>query len=128
MPSWMRAIRVHAPGGPETLQLEDVAVPEPPSGHVRIKLAAAGLNFIEVYQRTGLYPVSLPATPGGEGAGEVVAVAADVKSLRVGDRVASVRLLGAYAEQALVPEEAAVKIPDGLDQKQAAAAMRQGMT
>jgi len=124
----MKAIRVQKVGGPELLKLEDVAVPEPPAGHVRVKIAAAGLNFIEVYQRTGLYPVSLPATPGSEGAGEVVALGPDVKGLRVGDRVASVKLQGAYAEQAIVAEEAAVKVPEGLDLKQAAAAMLQGMT
>lgn len=124
----MKAIRVQKFGGPEELKLEEIPVPDPPAGHVRMKMAAAGLNFIEVYQRTGLYPVALPATPGSEGAGEVVALGSDVKALRVGDRVASVRLLGAYAEQALVPEEGAVKVPEGLDLKQAAAAMLQGMT
>jgi NADPH2:quinone reductase len=124
----MKAIRVHATGGPEVLKLEDVPTPEPPAGHVRVKVAAAGLNFIEVYQRTGLYPVPLPATPGGEGAGEVVAVGTGVQSLRNGDRIASVRLLGSYAEEAVVPEEAAVKVPEGLELKQAAAAMLQGMT
>lgn len=124
----MKAIRVQKLGGPEVLKLEEVPVPDPPAGHVRMKVAAAGLNFIEVYQRTGLYPVSLPATPGSEGAGEVVALGPDVKTLRVGDRVASVRLLGSYAEQAIVPEQGAVKVPEGLDLKQAAAAMLQGMT
>jgi NADPH2:quinone reductase len=124
----MKAIRMRTSGGTEVLKLEETSVPEPPAGHVRVKVAAAGLNFIEVYQRTGLYPVPLPATPGGEGAGEVVALGAGVKTLQKGDRVASVRLLGSYAEQALVPEEAAVKIPEGLDLNQAAAAMLQGMT
>ena len=124
----MKAIRVHAAGGPEVLKLEEAFLAEPPAGHVRVKLAAAGVNFIEVYQRTGLYPVPLPATPGGEGAGEVVAVGPGVQTLQKGDRVASVRLQGAYAEEALVPEEAAVKVPEGLELKQAAAAMLQGMT
>ena len=124
----MQAIRVQAFGGPEVLKLEELAAPEPGAGQVRVKMAAVGLNFIEVYQRTGLYPVPLPATPGGEGAGEVVAVGPDVKTLRVGDRVASVGFSGAYAEEALVSEEKAVKVPDGLDSKQAAAAMLQGMT
>jgi NADPH2:quinone reductase len=110
------------------LKLEETPVPEPPAGHVRVKVAAAGLNFIEVYQRTGLYAVPQPATPGSEGAGEVVAVGAGVQSLRPGDRVASTRLLGSYAEQALVPEDAAVKLPEGLALEQAAAAMLQGMT
>jgi NADPH2:quinone reductase len=124
----MKAIRVHTTGGPEVLKLEETPVPEPPAGHVRVKVAAAGLNFIEVYQRTGLYAVPLPATPGSEGAGEVVAVGAGVQSLRPGDRVASTRVLGSYAEQALVPEDAAVKLPEGLALEQAAAAMLQGMT
>lgn len=124
----MKAIRVQKFGGPAVLQLEELAVPDPAAGHVRIKVAAAGLNFIEVYQRTGLYPVPLPATPGSEGAGEVVALGPDVKTLRAGDRVASVWLMGSYAEQALVPEQGAVKVPEGLDLKQAAAAMLQGMT
>lgn len=124
----MKAIRFQKFGGPEELKLEEIPVPDPPAGHVRMKVAAAGLNFIEVYQRSGLYPVALPATPGSEGAGEVVALGPDVKTLRVGDRVASVRLLGSYAEQAIVPEEGAVKVPEGLELKQAAAAMLQGMT
>jgi len=124
----MKAIRVRKSGGPEELKLEEIPVPDPPAGHARIEVAAAGLNFIEVYQRSGLYPVALPATPGSEGAGEVVALGPDVKTLRVGDRVASVRLLGSYAEQAIVPEEGAVKVPEGLELKQAAAAMLQGMT
>lgn len=124
----MQAIRVHAFGGPEVLRLEEVPVPEPPAGHVRVRLAAAGLNFVEIYQRTGLYPVPLPSTPGGEGAGDVVAVAPDVTSLKIGDRVASVSLLGSYAEQALVRAEHAVRVPDALDGKLAAAALLQGMT
>ena len=124
----MKAIRVQAFGGPEVLKLEDLAAPPPAAGQVRVKMAAAGLNFIEVYQRTGLYPVALPATPGGEGAGEVVAVGPEVKTLRVGDRVASVGFSGSYAEEALVSEERAIKVPEGLDSRQAAAAMLQGMT
>jgi NADPH:quinone reductase len=86
------------------------------------------VNFIEIYQRTGLYPVQLPWTPGGEGAGEVEAVGSGVEKLRVGDRVASVQMLGSYAEQALVSEERAVVVPDGLDLESAAAALLQGMT
>lgn len=124
----MKAIRVHEYGGPEVLRLEDVPVPDPPAGHVRVRLAAVGVNFLEIYQRTGLYPVSLPWTPGGEGAGEVVAAAADVTDLRVGDRVASVALLGAYAEQALVRADQALRVPDALELKQAAAVLLQGMT
>jgi len=124
----MKAIRVHAAGGPEVLRYEEIPTPEPPAGHVRVRMAATGVNFIEVYQRTGLYPVPMPATPGGEGAGEVVAVGAGVKALRVGDRVASMMFAGAYAEEALVHEDRAVKVPEGVDLRQAAAAMLQGMT
>jgi NADPH2:quinone reductase len=124
----MKAIRVHAFGGPEVLRLEDVPAPEPAAGQVRVRLAATGLNFIEVYQRTGLYPVPLPSTPGGEGAGEVVAVGPEVSTLVVGDRVASVALAGSYAQEALVAEDKAVKLPAGLDLQQAAAALLQGMT
>ncbi len=124
----MKAIRFHATGGPEVLKLEDLEAPQPPARHVRVRLAAIGVNFIEVYQRTGLYTVPLPATPGGEGAGTVVAVGPDVTTLAVGDRVASFNLQGAYAEEALVAEDRAVRVPDGVDLRQAAAAMLQGMT
>jgi NADPH2:quinone reductase len=124
----MKAIRVHATGGPEVLKLADVPVPEPPARHVRVRMTAAGVNFIEVYQRTGLYSVPLPATPGGEGAGEVVAVGPDVATLRIGDRVASTAFQGAYAEEALVHEDKAVRVPAGVDLQAAAAAMLQGMT
>lgn len=124
----MKAIRVHTVGGPEALVLEDVARPVPPARHVRVRLAAVGVNFIEVYQRTGLYAVPLPATPGGEAAGEVVEVGSDVTSLEVGDRVASFNFQGAYAEEALVAEDRAVRVPPGVDLRQAAAAMLQGMT
>jgi NADPH2:quinone reductase len=124
----MKAIRVHAHGGPEVLKLEELPAPDSPAGHVRVRMAAIGLNFLEVYHRTGLYPVTLPLTLGGEGAGEVVAVGADVKGLKRGDRVASIAFNGSYAEEALVAEEKAVKLPDGVDANQAAAAMLQGMT
>jgi NADPH2:quinone reductase len=124
----MKAIRIHANGGPEVLKLEDVAAPEPPSRHVRVRMAAAGVNFIEVYQRTGLYKVPLPATPGAEGAGEVVAVGPDVTTLRVGDRVASFNFSGAYAEEALLHEDRALRVPDGVSLELAAAALLQGMT
>jgi NADPH2:quinone reductase len=124
----MKAIRVRALGGPDVLRLEDVPLPEPQAGQLRLRVAAAGLNFIEIYQRSGLYPVPLPWTPGGEGAGEVVAVGEGCTRFKPGDRVASVNLLGAYAEQALVHEDRAVAVPDGIEIRQAAGALLQGMT
>jgi NADPH2:quinone reductase len=124
----MKAIRVATTGGPEVLTLGEVPLPAPPPGHVRIRVAAAGLNFIEVYQRTGLYPVSLPWTPGGEGAGEITAVGEDVVGLRVSDRVASVALQGSYADEALVPADKLVRVPAGMRLEHAAGALLQGMT
>jgi len=93
----MRAIRVHAPGGAEVLKLEDVANPTPGAGEAVVRMEAIGVNFIEVYQRTGLYPQPLPFTPGAEGAGAVVAVGPDVSTVKVGDRVASETMRGTYA-------------------------------
>jgi len=124
----MKAIRVQAFGGPEVLRLEEVRHPDPPPRHLRIRVAAAGLNFIEIYQRTGLYPVPLPWTPGGEGAGEVMAVGEGCIRFKPGDRVASVNLLGAYAEEALVHEDRAIAVPAGMDIRVAAGALLQGMT
>ena len=126
----MKAIRVHAQGGAEVLVPEEVQRPEPGPSEALVKVAAAGLNFVEVYYRTGLYkhPAGLPFTPGGEGAGTVEAVGAGVTLVKPGDRVASVNLAGSYAEWALAPAEKLVKIPDGVATKQAAAAMLQGMT
>ncbi|HLA79493.1 MAG TPA: quinone oxidoreductase [Vicinamibacteria bacterium] len=124
----MKAIRVASCGGAEVLRLEEVPPPSPGSGEVVMRVAAAGLNFIEVYQRTGLYPVPLPFTPGGEAAGEVIAVGAGVTSLQPGDRVASVAVQGAYAEQATLAEERAIKLPATVTDEMAAAAMLQGMT
>jgi len=124
----MKAIRVHAFGGPEVMKLEEVALAEPPRGHVRLRLAAAGVNFIDVYRRTGLYPTSLPITPGLEGAGEVMALGPGVERLKIGDRVAFCDVPGAYAEEINAPEERLVRVPDGMDLSLAAAAMLQGMT
>lgn len=123
----MKAIRIHEPGGPEALILEDVPLPSPGPGQARVRLHAIGVNFIDVYHRTGLYKVPLPFTPGSEGAGVVSAVGADVTA-RVGDRVAWAGALGSYAEEAIVPAEKLVPVPDGLEWDDAAAAPLQGMT
>ena len=124
----MKAIRVHAPGGPEVLRYEDVPEPQPKPGEAVVRVEAAGLNFIDVYNRTGLYKVELPSTLGREGAGTVLSVAADVKGVAAGDRVAWAGVVGAYAERAAVPAERLVKLPDGVDTRHGAAAMLQGMT
>jgi NADPH2:quinone reductase len=124
----MKAIRVHSPGGLEVLRHEDVPDPQPKAGEALVRIEAAGVNFIDVYHRTGLYKAPMPFTLGQEGAGTVLAVAADVKDLAPGDRVAWATLLGAYAEKATVPTERLVKIPEGVTTRQAAAAMLQGMT
>jgi len=124
----MKAIRVHTPGGPEALRLEDVPEPKPEAGQVLVKVEAAGVNFIDVYQRTGLYKVPLPFTLGQEAAGSVAAVGPGVTEPKVGDRVAYTSILGAYAEYAVVPAERVVVLPDGVSTEQGAAAMLQGMT
>lgn len=124
----MKAIRVHSPGGPEVLRYEDVPEPQPKPGEAIVRVEAAGLNFIDVYNRTGLYKVPLPITLGREGAGTVLSVAAGVNDVAVGDRVAWAGVVGAYAEQAAVPADRLVKLPDGVDAKKGAAAMLQGMT
>ena len=124
----MKAVRVHATGDAGVLRVEDVPVPEPGPGQALVHVEAVGLNFIDVYHRTGLYKVSLPATLGSEGAGTVEAVGPGVSTVRVGDRVASVNLLGAYAEYALAAAERLVPIPDRVSVKQAAAVMLQGLT
>src|SRR2546425_584447 len=124
----MKAIRVHAPGGPEALRYEDVARPVPGPGQVLVKIEAAGVNFIDVYQRTGHYKVPVPFTLGQEAAGPVAAVGPGVAEPRVGDRVAYTSILGAYAEYAVVPADRVVALPDGVSAKQGAAAMLQGLT
>jgi NADPH2:quinone reductase len=124
----MKAVRVHTPGGPEALRHEDVPEPTPKPGEAVVKIDAAGLNYIDVYFRTGMYKADLPATIGMEGGGTVVAVAPGVKDVKVGDRVAYTSVRGAYAEQATVPADRLVKLPKGVSTKQGAAAMLQGMT
>ena len=124
----MKAIRVSRTGGPETLQPEDVPDPIPGPGEAVVRLEAIGVNFIEIYHRRGLYSSQLPFTPGTEGAGTVVRVGSDVTGLRPGDRVASVNLLGSYAELARAPAERLVLLPEAVDTRTAAAAMLQGLT
>lgn len=123
-----RAIRVHRTGDASVLQLDDVEVPPPAPGEVQVKHTALGLNFIDVYYRSGLYPAPLPMTPGQEAAGVVVSVGDGVKDLPVGTRVAYAGALGAYADVRNVPASVLVKIPDGIDDVTAAAVMLKGMT
>jgi len=122
------AIRVHENGGPEVLRWEEIEVGDPGPGQVRLRQEAAGLNFIDVYHRTGLYKQDMPFTPGVEGAGVVEAVGPDVADLRVGDRVAYGGPIGGYAEVRLIPADRVVKLPDAISSEQAAAMMLQGMT
>ena len=124
----MRAIRIHEFGGPDVMQLEDVPTPEPGEGQIRIDVAAAGVNFIDVYQRTGLYPMQLPYIPGMEAAGTVDAVGPGVSGVAVGDRVAHGFVPGGYAEQQVVPADRAVAVPDEVTFETAAAVMLQGLT
>ncbi|WP_207485343.1 quinone oxidoreductase family protein [Arenibaculum pallidiluteum] len=125
----VHAIRIHRTGGPEVLQWEEVEVGEPGPGQVRLRQTAIGLNYIDVYHRTGLYPVATPAVPGMEGAGVVEAVGSGVEGLSVGDRVAyAAPPMGAYAEARLMPADRLVRIPDGIADAQAASMMLQGMT
>ena len=122
------AIRVHEVGGPEVLRWEDVEVADPGPGQVRLRQEAAGLNFIDVYHRTGLYKQEMPFTPGVEGAGIVEAIGPTVTNLKPGDRVAYGGPIGGYAEVRLIDADKVVKLPDNIASEQAAAAMLQGMT
>jgi NADPH2:quinone reductase len=124
----MKAIQVKQCGGHEALELVDLPVPEPKPNEAVIKLAATGVNFIDVYHREGRYKVPLPFVPGQEGAGTVTAVGADVKTVKLGDRVSWAGVLGSYAEYAAVPADRLVPVPAGVTDQQAAAAMLQGMT
>jgi len=126
----MKAIRVHAHGGPEVLTFEELPIPQPGPGQALVKIEAAGVNYIDVYHRTGLYPAPLPRLMGVEGAGVVEAVAPDIAEVKVGDRVAYAHTgsPGAYAECALVASKHLVTLPAGVDARAAAAAMLQGMT
>ncbi|HUF18069.1 MAG TPA: alcohol dehydrogenase catalytic domain-containing protein, partial [Thermoanaerobaculia bacterium] len=124
----MRAMRIHETGGPDVLRWEQVSRPEPAAGQVRVRVRAAGVNFIDIYHRSGLYPMPLPFIPGQEGAGEVDAVGEGIEEFREGDRVAWASITGSYAEYAIVPVASLVSLPDDVPFELAAAVMLQGMT
>lgn len=124
----MKAIRVHTTGGPDVLRYEDVPDPQPGPGQVLVRLEAAGVNYIDIYYRTGLYTAPLPFIPGNEGAGVVVAVGSGVTDVQPGERVAYIAGLCAYAELAAVPASRVVRLPGGIDATTAAAALLQGIT
>ncbi|MGO1162715.1 quinone oxidoreductase family protein [Brucella pseudogrignonensis] len=125
----INAIRVHQTGGPEVLQYEQIEIGEPGAGEVKVRHEAVGLNFIDVYFRTGLYKAAqMPFTPGNEGAGTVVAAGSGVENLKLGDRVAYAATPGSYADERILSADRLVKVPDGIDLKTAAAMMLKGMT
>ncbi len=124
----MKAVRVHTQGGPEVMKLDDVPEPTPKAGEAVVKVDAAGLNYIDVYQRSGLYKLAMPFTLGLEAGGTVTAVGAGVTEVKVGDKVAYTGVPGAYAQYAAVPAPRLVVLPAGLSTKQGAAMMLQGMT
>ena len=124
-----KAIRIHQTGGPEVLQWEDISVGEPGPGQVKLEQSACGLNYIDVYGRSGMYPVGdLPAVIGMEGVGSIAAIGAGVEGLATGDRVAYPMNLGAYAEQRLIDADKLVKLPDSISDETAAAMMLKGLT
>ena len=123
-----KAIRVHKAGGPEVMRWEETEVGDPGHGEVRLRQTAVGLNFIDVYHRTGLYPQPLPFTPGVEGAGIVESIGPEVEGLKDGDRVAYAGAIGSYAEERLIAADRLVRLPDDIGDEQAAAMMLQGMT
>lgn len=124
----MLAVQATRPGGPEVLEVTELPIPEPGPGQIRIRHKAVGLNFIDTYQRSGLYPMKLPAVLGQEAAGVVDALGEGVTALQVGDRVAYAGVAGAYAEQQLAPAARVVLLPDAVSFETAAAAMLKGMT
>jgi NADPH2:quinone reductase len=124
----MKAIRIHKPGGPEALRLEDVPDPTPGAGEALVELSASGVNYIDVYFRTGLYPYPIPGILGLEGSGTVVALGPDVTTVAIGDRVAYTNVPGSYAARVAAPVDRLVRLPDGLSFRDGAAAMLQGMT
>jgi NADPH:quinone reductase len=123
-----KAVRYHKQGGPEVLQLDEVQVGEPGPGQVRVRHTAIGVNFLDTYQRSGLYPMQLPGVAGNEAAGVVEAVGPNVTELKEGERVAYTGLPGAYCDERVVPADRLVKIPDGITEVQAASMMLKGLT
>ncbi|MGH8737362.1 MAG: quinone oxidoreductase family protein [Burkholderiales bacterium] len=123
-----KAIRFHKAGGPEVLQLDDVQVGDPGQGQVRIRHTAIGVNFVDTYQRSGLYPMPLPQVAGNEGAGVVEAVGPGVAELKAGDRVTYTGLIGSYCESRVVPADRMVKLPQGITDEQAASMLLKGLT
>jgi NADPH2:quinone reductase len=123
-----KAVRYHSQGGPEVLQVDDVQVGDPGPGQVRVRHTAIGVNFVDTYQRSGLYPMQLPAVAGNEAAGVVEAVGKGVKDLKKGERVCYTGLPGSYCEERLVPAERMVKLPKGISEEQAASMLLKGMT
>jgi NADPH2:quinone reductase len=124
----MQAIRIHEKGGPEVMKYEETPTPQPGPGEVLLKVAAAGVNFIDIYYRVGQYPVQLPYTPGEEASGTVEAVGPGVSEFKPGDRVAHCQKTGSYAQFQVVPASKLVPVPPGVDDKQAAAVLLQGIT
>jgi NADPH2:quinone reductase len=124
----IKAVRVHATGGPEAMRIEDIELPPPGRGEVLVRNHAIGVNFIDVYFRKGLYPAPLPFTPGNEAAGEVVAVGKGVKDFEIGDRVAYVVTLGAYAQERLVDADRLIRLPKRFPYDAAAAMLLKGLT
>jgi len=123
-----KAVRFHKTGGPEVLQLDDIQVAAPGQGQVRVRHTAIGVNFVDTYQRSGLYPMQLPQVAGNEGAGVVEQVGTGVTTLKVGDRVAYTGQIGSYCGERLLPADRLVKIPDGISDETAASMLLKGMT
>src|SRR6202790_951728 len=124
----MKAIQVPRQGGAEVLTLVDLPIPQPKPNEIVLKISAVCINYIDIYYREGRYPIATPFVPGSEAAGTVHAVGSEVKSWKPGDRVAYCMVLGSYAEYAAIPAERAVRVPEGVSDQHAAAAMLQGMT
>jgi NADPH:quinone reductase len=123
-----KAVRYHKQGGPEVLQVDDVQVGEPAAGQARIRHTAVGVNFVDTYQRSGLYPMNLPMIAGNEGAGVVEAVGSGVSDLKEGDRVTYTGLAGSYCDQRVVPADRLVKLPQGISEETAASMLLKGLT